>query len=410
MSQQHLLPFLVLLVAALSANAQVEPNDPNGRLQSSGVDPVAGAPFQVPSTGGMISIEVGGLPQSPYIFLAGNYAAPGTVIPILGNQVLNLDMGGGIAIIGDGIGGTGMLPSVLFSLDYFGESNIGLPSSPMAVGQKIAFTAITADPSSPLGLNITATAEYEITDVIRTEVIPLMTSPAAFLPPGDEGIYTHTFLGSPYMFYGQARTQMTISTNGWIRFDDQATNAGAGGYGPEFFGGTVGMAQGATTNAPLVAALWGDLDFSNTYSFVGTPGSIWIVEDLTQDTVRVEFINGGYIFQFGFGDVIIEFAFNGLSPVMTMDYTNYASTIPQGYMKVGVSDGNTGSPAGTDTEADWVTNGSVNVTTAAADYFSYFQDFAGTSGTVAQETEDLSGLIITFQDLSPIAGGQWAIF
>ena len=110
MSQQHLLPFLVLLVAALSANAQVEPNDPNGRLQSSGVDPVAGAPFQVPSTGGMISIEVGGLPQSPYIFLAGNYAAPGTVIPILGNQVLNLDMGGGIAIIGDGIGGTGLQP------------------------------------------------------------------------------------------------------------------------------------------------------------------------------------------------------------------------------------------------------------------------------------------------------------
>jgi hypothetical protein len=237
-----------------------------------------------------------------------------------------------------------------------------------------------------------------------------MNSLGGFLPAGDEGIYTHTLQGSPYMFYGQARTQMTISTNGWIRFDDQATNAGAGGYGSEFFGGTVGMAAGVTTNAPLVAALWGDLDFSDTYSFVGSPGSIWIIENLSQNTVRVEFLNGGYIFQLGFGDVIAEFTFNGLSPMVALDYTNYASTIPQGYLKVGISDGNTGSPAGADVEADWVTNGSVNTVTAASDYYSYFQDFAGTSGVVPQETEDLSGLIITFQDLSPVAGGQWAVF
>lgn len=410
MIRQPSITIVTWLLLSIACIAQIEPNDSGGSLRSMGADPTPGAPFQVPSTGGMISLEVGGMPLKPYILLAGTYTGTGTMFPVLGNQALNLDLSQSVAVIGDGIGGTGILPSILFSLDYFGGSSLGFPTSPGATGQRIAFTAITSDPTAPAGLNITATAEFEVTGILTTEVIPLMTPTSSFLPAGDDGTYTHTLQGGPYLFYGQVHTQITVSSNGWIRFDDQAVTSGAGGYGPEFFDGTVGMPQGSTTNAPIVAALWADLDFSNTYSFVGSPGSIWIIEDLSTNTVRVEFLNGGYIFQFGFGDVIAEFTFSGLSPAVTLDYTNYASTIPQGYMKVGVSDGNTGSPPGADVEADWITNGVVNATTASQDFFSYFQDFAGTSGTVAQEYEDLTGHIITFQDLSITASGQWSIY
>ena len=65
---------------------------------------------------------------------------------------------------------------------------------------------------------------------------------------------------------------------------------------------------------------------------------------------------------------------------------------------------------GADTEADLVSAGAVNSYTAPAPFETYYQDFAGTSGAVPGENEDLSGLIIHMADLNGSGQGQWTIY
>ena len=396
---------VLLIVASQSLTlAQSEPNDPTGSLRSDGVDPTPGVSFQVASAGDSMDLEVSGLPLMPYILALGSYTANGTTFPLLGLQVLNLDLSAPTVIVGDGMGGTGILPAPFFFTDGTGQALFSLPTSAASSGLHFGFQAITTDPALPFGLNLTAAIDFEVTDIITTNVIPLMTATGPWAP-GDDGIYVHDLAIGVFSFFGTVGTQITVSSNGWIRFDGTATDSDAFSDTTRFLDGTVGA---GTQNAPCIAALWGDLDFTAAFTGLTTPGSITIEENLALQTCKVSFINGGYIFGGGFGDVVVDMNFSAAAPSIDLDYTNYANQFPQGFLFVGASDGD--NTVGADVEADWVTAGVVNSHMAAAPFETYYQDFAGSSGAIPSENEDLAGLIIHMADLDPWGQGQWTIF
>jgi hypothetical protein len=396
------LRWMTLAIAlALPLTAQQEPNDATGTLRrSSGLqDPNPGTPFVVPLVGGTFDMTVSGTPSTPYILAMGSYLLNGSAIAALGNQILNLNITLPVFVIGDGIGGTGLLPPFFFALDSAGNSSLAFPPGSIPAGVSLAFQAITVDPTLPLGLNLTAAAEFLTADVIQTDVIPLMTPTLPPFPAADEGIYTHTLVGGPVSFYGQSLTQITVSSNGWIRFDGQATDADLAVDTSAFLTGQVGLPTSGAS--PIIAALWEDLDMS-----VG-PGLILLSEDLTTNRVTVEWINGNYFTGAApFGTVRVVMDFSSSQPVVTLDYS--AQVGGSGFTLVGISDGDIGVPPGTDDEANMIVGGNVVAFIAPSNFNSYYQDFFGASGTVPAEPEDLAGTIITFQDTT--GTGQWFVF
>jgi hypothetical protein len=388
-----------IFVLAASAAAQVELNSPGGTLQSNGVDPVLGTPFLVPSAGGVFDVEVSGNANAPYILALGTLLNPGLQIPVLGNQVLHLDQAQPIFVIGDGIAGSGLLPAFFFNTGPTGTSQFQFPAGSLAPGASLTFQAFVFDPTQPINLNITAAAEYVVTNAIVTNVIPLMTPTFPPFPAADEGFYTHTLAGGPVNFYGQSVSQITISSNGWIRFDGDVTDADLAPDITAFLGGGVGFPNFAA--APAIAAVWDDLDLS-----VG-PGQIVLIEDVGNSTVTVQWLNGDYYAGGFFGDVTVTMDFSSLAPIVTLDYTNFVGS--SGFTFVGISDGDLGGALGADVEADLVVGGAVAPYAAANDFLSYFQDFGG-SGTLPPETEDLGGKIFTIVDSSATGSGQFVIF
>ena len=397
---------IAILIIAFQglAVAQSEVNDPTGALRSNGVDPTPGVSFQVPSAGASMNLEVSGLALTPYILALGTYTANGTPQSLLNMQVINLDLSAPLIVVGDGFGGTGILPANFFFTDGAGQAQFVLPTSSASSGLHFGFQAITFDPAFPFGLNLTAAIDFEVTDVITTNVIPLMTATGPWAP-GDDGIYVHELAIGAFSFFGTVGTQITISSNGWIRFDGTATDSDAFSDTTRFLDGTIGA---GTTNAPCIAALWGDLDFTAAFTGLPQPGSITIEENLAQKTVKVSYINGGYIFGGGFGNVVVNMNFSALAPAIDLDYTAFANQYPQGFLFVGASDGD--NTIGNDVEADFVTAGAVNSYTAAGPFETYYQDFAGTSGAVPGENEDLAGLVIHLADLNGSGQGQWSIY
>lgn len=387
------------VLLAVPGTAQQEINDTTGALRSNGVDPSPGSPFIVPLTGGVFDIEVIGLPGSPIILALGTYTQNGTTFGSLGGQIVNLDLAQQVTIIGDAINLTGLLPAAFFYLDSFGFAQYQFPAGALPANFLVGFQAVTQDPTFPFGLNITAAAEYLTSAAIAIDVVPLMTPTQPFFPRADEGIFVHTFVGGPYTFYGQTRTQMTISSNGWLRFDANATDADRFVGPTNFVLGTVG-APLPSAGAPIIAALWDDLDQS-----VG-PGQIILTEDPLNGFVGVEWSNGDFYAGAPFGNVRATLNFSQTQPVIILDYTSF--TGGQGSAIVGISDGDVG--LGPDIEADLVSGGAVQPYFGAGSRTTYFQDFGGQSGAVAPEIEDLVGLTIFYQDISGNGSGQWFIF
>lgn len=404
MNTRTLTTAITLVLMATLATAQTEPNDPTGALRSDGADPTPGTPFTVTSAAATMNLEISGISGASYILAMGTHMNNGVSRPMLNFQVLHLDTTAPVIVIGDGIGGSGILPPAFFQLDSTGMSQFAFPTSAAASGMRFGFQAFTTDPAFPFGLNLTAGVEFEVNDVVLTNVIPLMTATGAWAP-GDDGIYVHDLLLGGFSFYGNVGTQITISSNGWIRFDGTATNSDSFSDTGRFLDGTVG---GGAAGVPVIAALWGDLDFTAAFTGLPSQGSITIEEDLVLNTLKVSFINGGYIFGGGFGDVLVAMDFSMPAPLVELDYTNYANQFQQGFLFVGASDGD--STVGVDVETDMVTGGVVNTHTATTPYETYYQDFGGNSGAVPGEFEDLTGLIIHMADMDSAGQGVWAIY
>ena len=94
--------------------------------------------------------------------MLGTYLLNGSSQGALGGQVINLDVTQGITIVGDGIGGAGILPSPWFKMNVFGNSTLSFPTNTGLSGTNFAFQAMTLDPTFPFGLNITAAVDLRV--------------------------------------------------------------------------------------------------------------------------------------------------------------------------------------------------------------------------------------------------------
>jgi hypothetical protein len=401
--QQVLVPFVILSCTAL-APAQREDNDFTGALTSLCRTPDPSRPFAVLVGSGSVHIEVSGIAGAPYALVAGSYRGAGTPYGVLGGQVINLDLLAPLIVVGDGIGGSGgLLPPSSCVVDVTGSSQLAFFAGALPPGMRFAFQAVTIDPALPFGLNLTAAAEFEISSIVAMDLVPHLVPTSPGVAAADEGLYTHTFVGQGYNFYGQSVTQITISTNGWLRFDGAATQAEANPQAARFELGTVGMAAGPAVNAPIVAPLWDDLDFGSQNARID------LVEDPAARTVTVLFDGGRYANPSSsvFGSFSVALRFSSLSPVVTFDYSGFG--FGRGQALVGLSDGNVGA-GGASVQHDFVQFSSSHVYVSAGDYDTVYQDFAGSSLAAPSQPEDMGGLTLTFADTSIDGVGHWLYF
>ena len=385
---------LVLLALTSASIAQLELNDAGASMTSAGVAPTSGAPFMV-AQGQSVDFEVSGGTVEGYILLQGDFTDPGTNIAAI-SQVLNLN---NVAIIGDGIGNTGVAPQ-LFVTGANGSSDWSFPVNAGQAGLAFGLQAIVADQAlAPFFLNFSAAAEFSITGAFQTDLTSQLVGSA------DDGYANYAFAGGPYNFYGQAYTQISVSTNGWISFAGDVTGNDLSETIPELLMGTVGLP--ATANQPVVAMLWEDLDLGNN---INGPQALTVTEDVATQMVTVTWQNVDYFPSDLVGTVstIFDFA-NG---TVVLDYSGYVAVTPPNEGIIGVSDGDLAQslalPAGPDVAADIVdrTNGTVFGATLGFDYGSYYQDFFGGAG-VGGELVDLAGAMVTFVDTSGL--GNWVI-
>lgn len=386
---------IVIALTAIAAPAQlVESNDAGGSLTSAGFDPTPGTPF-VRGVATGIDITVGGNPDMPYILAMGSYAPSGVIFPALGNQVVNLFLPGGVIILGDPFGGTGVLPIDFFYLATDGTSSWRFPIGPGSIGTNMAFQAITLDVAMPFGFNVTAAADFHLVTA------PPFTVNLLFqLPNLDDGLGKHDFVGGPYCIYGQPMTGVGVSTNGYITFAPTAVASTFVETSAEFITGT----PSAGPAAPMIAVMWEDLH-------LGGPGaSMTLTEDPIQEEVTVSWTGNYFNGAAGgpgapFGTISCRITF-GSTPAIVLDYSGFTGFGPAEGI-VGVSDGNIGS--GNDNEVDLVLGGVPVGYGDIADFSTTFQNFEGLTAVPA-EPFDLGGLLLNYLDTSPTGRGNWVVF
>ena len=398
-----LLTILVLGGLVQQAFAQqLEPNSPGGFLvDANGANPSLGTPFSVYSVAGEpIAFQVGGGGNQPFVLAMGQLATLSTIYPALGGQALDLDQSS-VAIVGDGIGGSGVLPASLFQTSPAGTAPFIFPTSPAFVGLTIALQAIVSDPAAPLGLNFTAAAAF--------------TGSNALIFRGNDIVQEFVIPSGPYTFYGNVFTSVDVSSNGWVRFGG-ATSFSSGSFpipaaliNGQLGGGTFvgGPLQGLSS--PGIAALWADLDFSS-------PGAEISVAETSPGVLTIDWTNAeaaGTNTLVGSFRCSVDTTFG--SPLVVLDYggvvtgANFPfapSGIPIGPI-VGVADGGTAGAQVID--MNLVTAGVLNAVTPSTSPNTYIQDFQGLAGTPA-ETFDLAGLSLNFLDQSLNSSGNFNLF
>ncbi|MCA9320824.1 MAG: hypothetical protein KDB53_08825 [Planctomycetes bacterium] len=388
---KSLLPLvLTMLVIHASVHAQqLELNDAGGAMRHRNNDPSPGSPFLVGVSEGLTFAVRGGSNQ-PFSLIVGNLTANSLQVPILNNQFFDLDLAGA-AVVGDGIGGAGALPSAWFVLGPAGSAVFSFPTHPGLDGQRAAFQAVVADPTlAPLNLNLTAAPEFQFTNGV--------------VGSGDENLISFVFPSGSYSLYGQAHTGIEISSNGWITF---GTNIA---QWPDPFPTVLGFTMGSPGDVPFIglpilnprpaiAALWDDLDLS-----AGTFSAIETLPGIT----TITWTNGSFVTNgqpFGTISCIVDVSTG--SPFVLLDYTAFAPAMPMQSGLVGLSDG--ASVAAVVHELDLVTGGLVNSMSPMNPANTYLQEFSG-AGTVATEALDLSGRILSFFDSSPSGTGAFFLF
>jgi hypothetical protein len=382
---------LALAFASVSVSAQqLEVNDAGGSLTRAGVNPTPGSPFTLfqPTP---IDFRVGGAPNSGYILLLGQLDNPSTFIGFGINQYLDL-VQASAQVIGDGIGFTGPLPGQWFVTNNTGVSNWSIPTNQAMAGQSFAFQAIVSDPTlPPLNLNFTAAAEYAIS--------PL----TLLLSFNGDDVAQQANSVNPYFIYGANRTGFQVSTNGFVKLASTGTP-----QNDRFEGVTtmINGTPGASAAAPLIAVDWEDLDMGNNTAIQ----AVRVFEDVPNKVLTIEWVNGEYFTtspNWGTQRIIIT-DISGFSQI-ELDYTAFSPAVAPIEGLVGVSDGNTGVPAGANVQADLITAGAVNPYVSTGDFETYFQNFDGTgTGSVPAEALDTAGHTITFVDTT--GNGNWTVF
>lgn len=384
---KKLLAFIVpaVLCAALGAQ-QLEQNSTGGSLTRAGANPVAGSPFIVsPNTS--IDLRIGGAPNSPYVFVMGQLTPISAPIPILGGQYFDLQTAG-LVVIGDGIGFSGFLPPFWCVTGANGQSNWSFPTSTAAIGLTFSFQAGVTDATlPPLNINLTAAAAYYMDPAI---ILGTVT--------GDDNSVALTSSLS-YTFYGQQHTQFCVSTNGYVSVSPVGFATALGESATTMIAGN----PNGQTPSPIICVDWEDLQFSaNTAQLVAA------TEDLTTQTLTFRWTNGQYYPSSApWGTITLTLTQNGGLPLMVFDYSQYVPSPAPSEGLIGVSDGNTGVPAGQDIQADIIQSGQLVGYSPISDYVTYFQTFDG-FGSTAAEPVDVGGFVINFLDLS--GNGQWFIY
>lgn len=384
---KKLLALIVLPVfcAALGAQ-QLELNSAGGSLTRAGTNPVPGSPF-VLSPSASIDLRIGGTPNSAYVFVLGQLTPVSASIPILGGQYFDLQTAG-LVVIGDGIGFTGFLPPFWCVTGANGQSNWTFPTSVAATSLTFSFQAGVTDATlPPLNLNLTAAASYYV-------------DPATILGTvvGDDNSVAITTSLS-YMFYGQQRTQFCLSTNGYVSVSPVAFATALGESAPTMIAGN----PNGQAPSPIICVDWEDLQFG-----LGTTQVVTASENIATQTLTFRWTNGQfYPSSAPWGSITLTIQDNAGSPFMVFDYSQYNPSPAPTEGLVGVSDGNTGIPAGPDVQANMVQAGQLVGYSPTSDYVTYFQTFDGT-GTTPAEAIDVGGRVISFVDLT--GNGQWFIF
>ena len=377
----------LILVSALAVTAtaqQLELNDAGGSLQSNGADPVPGTPFTLSLTDSL-SLEVAGAANSGFILVFGNLAAVSTPTGING-QFFDLDMGSAI-LVGDGIGGSPAgLPSAFFGTNVLGQANFSFPVTAALTNLTFAFEAIVSDPTQGMfPLNFTAAPEFFVSSL-----------PAAVVLVGDDTAASFITNG-PLNMYGINYNQISVASNGYIRFGVMDPNSDFTETTADFLAGT----PNALPAAPMIALLWEDIDMGNA-----VPGQQVNIAETALGVVQVDYISADYFPADPFGNISITIDSSMGTTFITMDYTGYTGlTLPSEGI-IGVSDG--GTVGATPMEIDLVTAGAVNAYTALVSE-STFQNFDGTGGTLAAEPFDLvTAGIVNFLDVTGL--GSFTVF
>lgn len=370
------------------ASQELETNTPGGSLTRSGANPAPGSPFIVTPMSS-IDLRFGGAAGAPYVFCLGALATQSWQIGALGNQAIDLDLAT-VVVIGDAIGFTGFMPPAFCVIGAGGQSNWSFPANAAQGYATYSFQGAVTDPTlPPFNLNLTAAASFFVDPAVQIGSIA-----------GDDvsGIVTTSHA---YMLYGQARTQFSYTSNGFVRVGLPASN--------DLLESSAKMKGGAPSGfapAPLIALVWEDLNMG------GVGGSVSVFEDAGAGRLSFRWLNGQYYpTSANWGTASIEIADLGGPCQVELDYSQFAPQMPIPVEGIaGISDGDTGIPSGPDVETDIVQIGAVAPYSSTTDYTTYFQNFDGSggAGTPAPEGFDLGGHTITLIDLTGF--GQWVIF
>lgn len=362
---------------AFATAQQLEVNDATGTLTSLGQNPTPGAPFVV-NVNGVMFLEVRGLQNQPFVLVGGQLATTSTQIPAAANQWFDLDLATAF-VVGDGINGSaGFLPAAFFATNANGVASFVFPATTALLGQTLAFQGFVSDPTQPVvPLNLTAAGSY------------VFSAAQSF---NGTGHASYTFPSGAYSIYGQAFTNLTASSHGWVRLGGGAVSADPGRDAVRFVNGTVGAGVTAVS-APILAPAWMEIQGS---------GSTVTIEETAPGRTEIVWSGGSVLDVSGptlvpYGSFSCAIDTTGPTPQIVFDYTNATimsfGSPPQssGHPIVGISDGGTASA--NVVVHDLVSGGMVVPTPLVAQPTAIHQDMLSPI-----EVFDLNGHVLTFTD------------
>lgn len=231
---------LLVVVSLVGLVAAQQPNTFNASMQVNGV---AGPPFPIPGVGlprGLPqNVVITSLtPNAPFVLFGAPTMYPSGV-PVLGGQLLDVDINNGGFILLDGT-----TNPTTFNTGTTGfNSSVVLPAT-ATIGVQAAFQALVADPTVPV-YTATLTAA---TGVVVSQGLTIV--PMTFLgsEPGRPGtLFDFAPYGMTFSYYGNTYSSMFVNSDGHCTF---VSNTSDFTPTPTEF----------RTGPPRIAPFWTDLD------------------------------------------------------------------------------------------------------------------------------------------------------
>lgn len=385
-----------VLIAGSVAAQQLEVNSPAANMTRAGVNPTIGCNFQVNANSGTCDMRIGGAAGMPFILVAGDLDFSTPIPFTTPTEYVDLDLTTYL-IVGDGFGGgTSGIPPELCVLNGAGQFNLAFSANPGLAGATVAFQSVVYDPTfPPLNINLTAAVAYDFFVFVPGVPATIGTQINATLT-GDD-LTQLVSMGTGYQLYGSARTQMVIDTNGHVRFAGAGLAFDRTETAAEMIAGT----PGANATGPIISANWDD-----------HVTDVKVYEDVPTKTLQIRWENGNYFASSAanaWGIMVCTITETLGVCTVVFDYSGYGAINVPSQGLIGISDGSLATLP--NQQAELVINGCVIPYTAPNDFSTYFQIFAATSaGNPPIQPIDISGEIITFQDISATGTGQWTVF